>query len=20
MNIICDNCQSKFRIPDEKIP
>ena len=20
MNIICDNCQSKFKIPDEKIP
>jgi len=20
MNIICENCQSKFRIPDEKIP
>lgn len=20
MNIICDNCQSKFRVPDEKIP
>jgi predicted Zn finger-like uncharacterized protein len=20
MEIICDNCQSKFRVPDEKIP